>query len=130
MKKFDLEKAKNGAAVCMRDGTPVKILDFDYAGAICYKYKAGDGEPKIAFVGQDGVHRPNPDNNGIRKFDLFMAPTIAYTTIYINRNTSKLYGGELSPTYEEAKNQPDNTVSEWERFCIGKIELLQDGEED
>lgn len=38
MKIFDLEAAKNGAAVCLSDGTPVKILDFDFNGKLIFKF--------------------------------------------------------------------------------------------
>ena len=58
MEKFNLKKAENGEAVCLGDGTPVKILDFDYQGKILYKYKSqrqdGNVEEKLGCAKKEG----------------------------------------------------------------------------
>lgn len=143
MKKFDLEKAKNGAAVCLGDGTPVRILDFDFNGRIAYKFipldiigkgvMTEDGRRTdgwlLDFADQDGIATYSTTNNKkIEKRDrnLFMAPVYAYAAIYKNTNSKELYSGKLVPTKEEAETMKDSVYPELEKFCIGKIELLDD----
>lgn len=122
MKKFDLEAAKNGSAVCMRGGTPVKILDFEFdngdAKVILFKYYSKQRERDITMTTD-----LSGDNYNVI---LFMAPTIAYAAIYKNTNSKELYSGKLVPTKEEAETMKDSVYPELEKFCIGKIELLDD----
>lgn len=65
MKKFDIEKAKKGAAVCLRDGTPVKILDFDYNGMVLFKYLSEQETPDGKKEERLGLDKDQ---------DLFMTP--------------------------------------------------------
>lgn len=122
MKPFDLEKAKNGAAVCMRDGMPVKILDFEFdignAKVILFKYYSKQRERDITMT----TDLSGSSDNVI----LFMAPTIAYAVIYKNTNSQELYSGKLVPTKEEAETTKDSVYPELEKFCIAKIEMLDD----
>ena len=117
MKPFDLEKAKKGASVCRRDGTPVKILDFDFAGGILYKFTT-NGVVKTVKV------RPDGSSPFDRRDDIFMAPTIAYTKIYKNTYSNSLFGGKLVATKAEAEQQKSYYEKGIEEFCIAKIELL------
>ena len=71
MKEFDLEAAKNGAAVCTRDGRPARI--------ICYDAKGG-GYPIIVLIDDGGIENPVDVNENGEYFegcededDLFMA---------------------------------------------------------
>lgn len=129
MKKFDLEAAKNGAAVCLRDGTPVKILDFDFNGRIIYKKK---------FIDPDGAElyelaHCDKEGNGLmlysvsesnKEFDLFMAPVYTYAKIYINRIIQELYSGKICATIEEAAMQKDKVHPDLEYFGMAKIEMF------
>lgn len=128
MKKFDLEAAKKGAAVCLQDGTPVKILDFDFNGDILYKTKvtnehAGTHECTIV-VQQDGKRGEHEEGCDGKNLDLYMAPVYAYAKIYINRYSKELYSGKICATIEEAKIQRDNIFPDMEKFGIARIELL------
>jgi len=128
MKKFDLEAAKNGAAVCLRDGTPVKILDFDFNGRIIYKkkfiYPNGAELYELAHCDKEG--------NGLRlclinepdkEFDLFMAPVYGYACIYKDTMTSVLSTNYIHETYEEARRNMTTGPDE-EFFCIARLEMF------
>lgn len=130
MKPFDLEKAKNGAAVCMRDGTPVKILDTDYNGYILYKYPLLDSdgtlknEYSIMHVDQDGKFIfLKGEERKWSDFDLFMVPTIGYMNIYklTDRKDERLEGSMLHPDIESCQA---NRLSHNCFFCMAKVELL------
>lgn len=134
MKPFNLEKAKRGAAVCMRDGTPVKILDFDYNGCILYKYPVKDpysdetvkSEYYMMHVDREGKFNNGKDSD--RKwsdFDLFMVPTIGYMNIYklTNWKDEKLEGSMLHPDIESCEA---NRLSHNCFFCMAKVELLDE----
>lgn len=125
MKKFDLEKAKNGAEVCRIDGTPAKILDFDFNGNIIYKYKNDFGRWEAQEVDEEGQAQKDID-------DLYMAPKRAYATIYKSGFNGKLYSGALCTTIEELlKEEKDLDLQHRNvtRFCVAKLELLPDDEE-
>lgn len=137
MKKFDLEAAKNGAAVCLRDGTPVKILDFDFNGRIIYKKKFIDPNGEELYV----LAHCDKEGNGLRaclinepdkEYDLFMSPVYTYAKIYINRIIQECYSGKICATIEEAAMQKDNVHPDLEYFGMAKIEMFfeQEGGEE
>lgn len=132
MKEFNLEKAKNGAAVCMRDGTPVKILDFEFAHpngkAIFYKYKVGDLED-FAFADMSGKVLMITKKEEQCKYDLFMTPTVGYMCIY-NHNGEILIGGELKTTLSECRSERESisAFSINHFYCYAKVELLENPE--
>lgn len=136
MKKFDLEAAKNGAAVCLRDGTPAKILDFQFhfpeGDMILYKYYDRHLCSDIESIAeQTGTCiKIVVEEEKARMYDLFMAPVYAYATIYLNRLSKELYSGKLCSTEEIAKMQKDNVYPDMEKFGMARIELLQGGEND
>lgn len=118
MKKFDIEKAKNGAAVCLRDGTPVKILDFDFCGKVVVRFR------QIDSCGME--------ENRLDVFDhgeLYMAPVYGYMNVYKNETNKVLVGGVVRATLEECigagKDAPMENL-EW--FCHARVELLDEGE--
>ncbi|MBQ3734313.1 MAG: hypothetical protein II859_10170 [Bacteroidales bacterium] len=124
MKQFDIEKAKNGAAVCLRDGTPVKILDFDYNGNILYE---------IVRHGIKNHWIANNEGVCIDPFDdiLYMAPVYGFMNVYKNEANMILVGGVVRATLEECigagKDAPMENL-EW--FCHARVELLDEGEEE
>lgn len=124
MEKFNLERAENGEAVCLGDGTPVKILDFDFQGKILYKYNSqrqdGDVEEKLGCVKKkgEGLNEYEDDKN------LYMAPKYAYATIYENEISHELYSGKLCQTPEEAKMQKDKIYPEMKEFKMARIEFI------
>lgn len=134
MKPFDLEAAKNGAAVCLRDGRPAKILDFNFhfpeGDMILYKYYDNDvgyDIEQIAEVTGTCIKMVTKEENA-RKYDLFMAPVYSYAKIYINRTIKELYSGKLCATIEEAAIQKDKVYPNLEYFCMAKIEMFHEEE--
>lgn len=134
MKKFDIEKAKNGAAVCLRDGTPVKILDFDYQGNILYKYSYEDpnGEriDDLGWVEKTGsgldAHRENIKD---KDKDLFIAPTYGFMNVFKNEDNKVLVGGVIRATQEDCVEAGKTDLmpgTKW--FCMARVELLDEGE--
>lgn len=118
MKKFDIEKAKNGAAVCLRDGTPVKILDFDFNGRIVARYQVADS-----------AGRTHDRLDQFERDELFMSPKFAYMNVYKNETNKVLVGGVIRATLEECigagKDAPMENLK-W--FCHARVELLDEGE--
>lgn len=129
MKKFDLEKAKNGAAVCLMDGTPVKIIDFDYNGLILYKHVSGDRE-LLHTVNGDGRAISNCGTH-VEEFDLFMTPVCGYMAIIAN-SENIAYGSRLHTTLEDAKKEVECIVfDKYQRFlAYAKVELLDEEEDE
>lgn len=126
MKEFNLEKAKNGAAVCMRDGTPVKILDFEFSNQeeleIVYKYKNDYGIDSLGFTDTSGKCVMIALKEEKERHDLFMAPTIGYMRVYKTDDGSSIYGGNIVPTIKDCKNL---IISKFENpIGIAKVELL------
>lgn len=131
MKPFDLEKAKNGAAVCLRDGRPAKILDFNFhfpeGDMILYKYydnDAGYDIEQIAEVTGTCIKMVTKEEDA-RKYDLFMAPVYAYINVFKSEDGTRLHGGTLYPTPEDCLKRAKRT---WNArpFCIARVELLED----
>ena len=134
MKQFDIEKAKNGAAVCLRDGTPVKILDFDFNGNVLYKY---------VHIDQDGTRieeLERADKNGLclhyisggldKDKDLFMSPKYGFMNVFKATDNSSLVGGVIRTTFEECSEAGKTDLKEnlkW--FCVARVELLEEVEE-
>lgn len=124
MKPFNLEKAQNGEPVCRKDGRPAKILDFNINGGILYKYY--DEVEKTEFTvtaNKDG--RATGDSDG----NLYMGKKIAWATIYKNEYSNELYSGKLCSTREEAEIQKEKLFSDMKKFCMAKIELIEEEEE-
>lgn len=128
MKKFDLEAAKNGAAVCLSDGTPVYILDFDFNGRIVFKRKFIDTNGselyELAHCDKEGNGLMQHSLTGRDKeFDLFMAPVYAYMNVFKSEDGIRLHGGTLYPTPEDCVKRAKRT---WNAspFCIARVELL------
>lgn len=119
MKPFDLEKAKNGALVCLDDGTPVKILDFNYNGKILCKLQ------------QKGLSGKIIDRLGdFDSDDLCMSPTFVYMNVYKKENNSELVGGSIRATQEECVDaRKTDHLNDWlQWFCVAKVELLMEDE--
>lgn len=135
MKKFDIKKAKKGAAVCLRDGTPVKILDFDYNGMVLFKYlseqKATDGKKKekLGWATIDGYGRGRYGGGPDHGQDLFMVPVYGYMNVFKHEGDKVLVGGVIRATHEEcieAGEADQNANLKW--FCVAGVELLDEGE--
>lgn len=129
MKKFDLEAAKKGAAVCLRNGTPVNILDFQFrledGDYILYKYHDidyGVDIQKIADHKGIGIQINIDDDK--RKYDLFMAPVYAYACIYKDPMTGVLSTNYIHKTYKEAKANQLMNREDSEFFCHARIEMF------
>lgn len=136
MKKFDLDAAKKGAAVCLRDGTPAKILDFDFNGRIVFKKKFIEPDGNELYV----LANCDKEGNGLKpylidghdkEFDLFMAPVYGYACIYKDIMTSVLSTNYIHETYEEARRNMTTGPDE-EFFCIARLEMFfeQEGGEE
>lgn len=135
MKKFDLESAKNGAAVCLRDGTPAKILDFEFhnpdGDLIIYKYYNIDCHGEInMFADQTGRCVKIFIDGDARKYDLFMAPVYAFACIYKDPMTGVLSTNYIHQTYEEAKANQLMDCEDREFFCHARIEMLFNEEQE
>ncbi|MBR3467782.1 MAG: hypothetical protein IKH15_11255 [Bacteroidales bacterium] len=130
MKQFDIEKAKNGAAVCLRDGTPVKILDFDYNGNILYEI-VRHGIKNHWIANNEGVCIDPFDDMWFPKYNLYMAPVYGFMNVYKNEANMILVGGVIRATLEECigagKDAPMENL-EW--FCHARVELLDEREEE
>lgn len=131
MKPFDLEKAKNGAAVCMRDGTPVKILDFEFSSQeelrIVYKYKNDYGLDTLVITDSSGkcvIVTPEEEKE---RCDLFMAPITGYMSTYRDEN-GNLVGGTVFVALEDCGKERDRyeLAGGYHFFRYAKVELLDD----
>lgn len=129
MKPFDLEKAKNGAAVCLRDGRPAKILDFKFhfpeGDMIFYKFYDDDAGSDIDLIAEVTGKCITVREEDARKYDLFMAPVYAYINVFKSEDGTRLHGGTLYPTPEDCVKRAKRT---WNArpFCIARVELLED----
>lgn len=130
MKQFDIEKAKNGAAVCLRDGTPVKILDFDYNGNLLYEIER-HGIKNHWIANNEGVCIDPFDDMWLPQYNLYMAHVYGFMNVYKNEANMILVGGVIRATLEECigagKDAPMENL-EW--FCHARVELLDEGEEE
>lgn len=135
MKQFDIEKAKNGAAVCLRDGTPVKILDFDYNGMVLFKYlseqEAPDGkkEERLGWATINGYGRGRHGTGPDKAQDLFMPPVYGYMNVYKNETNKVLVGGVVRTTLEECIGAGKADIlpnTKW--FRVARVELLEEEE--
>lgn len=126
MKQFDIEKAKKGAAVCLRDGTPVKILDFDYNGSVLYEIERY-GIKNHWIANNEGVCIDPFDDMWLPKYNLYMAPVYGFMNVYKNEANMILVGGVIRATLEECigagKDAPMENL-EW--FCHARVELLEE----
>ncbi len=128
MKQFDIEKAKNGAAVCLRDGTPVKILDFDYNGMVLFKYLSIE-EDMLGWATIDGYGRKRYGTGHDKDQDLFMTPVYGYMNVFKHEGDKVLVGGVIRATHEECIEAGEadlNANLKW--FCVARVELLDEGE--
>lgn len=119
MKQFDIEKAKNGAAVCLRDGTPVKILDFDFEGLVVARFQEFD---------KAGRKRDRLERFG--HHELYMSPRFAYMNVFKHEGDKALVGGVIRATHGECIEAGETDLNanlKW--FCVAKVELLDEGEE-
>lgn len=127
MKPFDLKKAKNGAAVCLKDETPVKVLDFDFNGHILCKTKKPEfGKGEIVFSIDNFGECIWPVDVKLGKSEnlkVFMAPVYAYMNVFKSEDGTRLHGGTIYPTTEDCKKRAKRT---WNArpFCIARVELL------
>lgn len=133
MKKFDIEKAKNGAAVCLRDGTPVKILDFDYNGLVLYKVlseqEATDGKKaeKLGWATIDGDGRVRYGTSPDHGQDIFLVPVYGYMNVFKNEDNKVLVGGVIRATQEDCIEAGKADIlpnTKW--FCVARVELLEE----
>ena len=129
MKPFDLEKAKNGAAVCLKDETPVKVLDFDFDSHILCKVKTPEsGKEEIIFcINNFGecIWSIDVKLGKSENLKVFMAPVYAYINVFKSEDGTRLHGGTLYPTPEDCVKRAKRT---WNArpFCIARVELLED----
>lgn len=133
MKKFDIEKAKNGAAVCLRDGTPVKILDFDYNGNILYKFTHEDSDGKkseeLEWADKEGQGLCHNSGDKDKDKDLFLASTYGFMNVFKNEDNKVLVGGVIRATREEcAESAKTDLMPGTKWFCMARVELLDEGE--
>ena len=130
MKKFDLQAAKNGAAVCLRDGTPAKILDFQFhfpeGDMILYKYYDHEIGYDIEMIAeQTGTCIKNViETENVRKYDLFISPVYAYACIYKDPMTGVLSTNYIHQTFEEARANRLMDSEDREFFCHARIEMF------
>lgn len=77
MKEFNLEKAKEGAPVCTRDGRPARIVCWDVKDvnySILALAKADNGNESVMLYTNDGKYFIPELNVGSYDSDLMMAP--------------------------------------------------------
>lgn len=126
MKPFDLEKAKNGAEVCLGDGTPVKIMDFDFNDLLMVK---------IPYMGRDGreisilcLYHKNGDTADMdepkEKRRLFLRPKTGYMKVYRNNSTGLLEGDTIYADFTSVKYDAGSPIGK-DFFCFAKVELLE-----
>ena len=130
MKPFDLEKAKNGAAVCMRDGTPVRILDFNFCGnRILYKFRTKQDEERTNDVNKNGIADYN-STLADSYADLFMAPIYGYMVLRKNNIAKQVRGGKLHSELAEAIKEKETSQKENNEyrkfFSLARVELIQE----
>ena len=133
MKPFDLEKAKKGAAVCLRDGTPVKILDFDYSGKILYKFvhhiENNIEYPSMGFANYEGTATTlnNKRLPNSELYDLFMVPVFGYMCIYL-KDKETLTGGDLHTDMAicAIEREQNRNAARFEFRYFAKVELLDE----
>ena len=121
LKPFDLEKAKNGASVCLSDETKVKILDFDFNSHILFKTvdeQFGSG------VGSEVYHAEFDGEVWDDDRMLMMAPVCGYMAIFIDDRHNKLYGSEVFRTKEDAAKDTEKLIIANKVFCFAKVELI------
>lgn len=129
MKPFDLEKAKNGGSVCLSDGTPVKILDFDFNGNILYKVRVTQDNGKTIdgtiVVNQRGVREENGYDG--KELNLYMAPICGYMVLY-KTEKEELVGGQLYSEKKKAEQEAVNQIGNdyVNIFSLAKVEILDD----
>ena len=128
MKKFDLEAAKNGAAVCLNDGTPVYIIDFDFNGRILCKTKGpGAMERMTVFCIDESGESVWPVNLNVKRsyrLQVFMAPVYAYACIYKDPMTGVLSTNYLHQTLVDAKANRLHSTEDREFYCHARIEMF------
>lgn len=130
MKPFDLEKAKNGAEVCLGDGTPVRILDFDFNGDLLLKipYKGStfsNIKDKYFTSRYDKTGRPLLSSDYLPEYaTLYMKPIVAYMRVYRNNNTGLLEGDTIDADFTKVKTDASAHIAK-DFFCYAKVELLE-----
>lgn len=107
MKKFDLEKAKAGEPVMMKNGTPVRILCFDFKHEtfpIVCAIEDGDCEILATYTEEGRVDLTHSDE------DLVMAPIIhvKYANFYFHRKN----GYEVGIFYDSEEKALSNTIKD------------------
>lgn len=92
MKPFDIQKAREGAKVCTRDGKPARIICFDkedetYPIIALVKGYDPNGEALMGYTNEGlfGVDTASPE-------DLVMAPVkmVQWVVVYRDRETGKI----------------------------------------
>lgn len=130
MKQFDLEKAKNGAEVCLLDGTTVKILDFDFNGDLLLKvpYKEipiSTKKDKYFVSRYDKTGCPlSPFVYSTEFATLYMKPKVAYMKVYVNNSTGLLEGDTIDADFTKVKTDASAYIGK-DFFCYAKVELLE-----
>lgn len=129
MRKFDLLSAKAGDRVCLRNGLPAKILDFDYNGVILYKFTEtlADGSKcdESNFANQDGacMNTMRYEERERRMYDLMMAPKYAFMNVYMREEDTTLIGDEI---HEDLSKCDDCRIYSTDKkfLCYARIELF------
>ena len=113
----------------MRNGTPAKIMDFDFNGEIAYKFKDIEGKDYMATCLPTGKHETLDGSES--QYDLFMEPVCGYMLIIANSENTA-YGLRLHTTLEDAKKEAESlTFDKYSRFlAYAKVELLDEEEDE
>lgn len=116
LKPFDLEAAKAGAKVVMRDGTPVRIICFDRKDKYSVVALAEDdkGSEVVNTYSSNGIfflRHESPE-------DLFMAP-VAMTNFAPIFLTSQ--GRELGIIYDSREEAEEDGKESGETYTIAEI---------
>lgn len=102
MKPFDLEKAKEGAKLCTRDGRPARLLCSDLKDEqfpLAVAITGSDGEEYVTQHSKGGFYR----NNGLQDADdLFLAPTKHEGWVNVYKGYKRPQCGAVFATKEEA----------------------------
>lgn len=106
MKPFDLEKAKAGAKVCLKNGVPARIVFFDVRSAypIVALVEDGDSERVLTFNNEGRFYASGIDDS----FDLAMAQEKHEGWVNIYRTHS---GGRQCGIIYSTKDEAEKNVS-------------------
>lgn len=127
MKPFNLEKAMAGEPVCTRNGSKVKIYDFDFNGRVAAAFLDLDDECWYFITyDQSGYIDKEHTEDGR---DLMMADKESYMNVYKFADKEELFGGKIYPTLDDTYKEKEEgcfTDKMWDDqfFCKAKVILI------